>query len=290
MGDTSVLGRSDGVAGSEQLFHQIECHATSEIGTARPVNQDQYLLAPLTPSSPETDPAYLFAVADGLGGAPAGDRASLIATRTLFRTLREPWTDPGDTLKRAVLRCQHEIDAHGERHPERAGMATTLTAALVLWPKVYIVHVGDSRCYALRPSRAERITVDHSIAQRMAGIGVISQDQVPRSRWKNVLSNVIGRHAGAVHDDASVGRRPPAGDRRRDRSAERRRPLGADARAGLGGSRLRPADPDGRGARRQGRPDRRLRALRPLAGLEEAPRNPARPLREVFTFWPGQKR
>jgi PPM family protein phosphatase len=198
MGDTSVLGRSDGVAGSEQLFHQIECHATSEIGTARPVNQDQYLLAPLTPSSPETDPAYLFAVADGLGGAPAGDRASLIATRTLFRTLREPWTDPGDTLKRAVLRCQHEIDAHGERHPERAGMATTLTAALVLWPKVYIVHVGDSRCYALRPSRAERITVDHSIAQRMAGIGVISQDQVPRSRWKNVLSNVIGGKSSDV--------------------------------------------------------------------------------------------
>jgi PPM family protein phosphatase len=178
--------------GTENLFHQIECHAASEIGAARPVNEDQYLLVPLTPSTPGADPAYLFAVADGLGGAPAGDRASLIATRTLFRALREPWSDPGEALKKAVLRCQSEIDAHAERHPERAGMATTLTAALVLWPTVFIVHVGDSRCYALRPSRADRITVDHTIAQRMAGIGVIRPENVRGSPWRNVLSNVIG--------------------------------------------------------------------------------------------------
>ncbi|HEX7901841.1 MAG TPA: protein phosphatase 2C domain-containing protein [Planctomycetota bacterium] len=194
MPDTRTAGRAkrgrDG--GSEGLFHQIECHATSEMGAARPVNEDQYLLVPLTPSTPGAEPAYLFAVADGLGGAPAGDRASLIATRTLFKALREPWSDPGEALKAAVLRCQSEIDAHAERHPERHGMATTLTAALVLWPRVYIVHVGDSRCYALRPSGAERVTSDQTIAERMARIGVIRPEQVASSRWKNVLANVIG--------------------------------------------------------------------------------------------------
>ena len=178
--------------GAEELFRQIECHATSETGTGRRTNEDQYLLAPLTPSTSDADPAYLFAVADGLGGAPAGARASSIATRTLLRALREPWADPREALTSAVLRCQREIDAHTERHPERAGMATTLTAALVLWPKVVIVHVGDSRCYALRPSHADRVTGDQTIAERMARIGVIRPDQVASSRWKNVLANVIG--------------------------------------------------------------------------------------------------
>jgi protein phosphatase len=186
--DTRVAPRPS--SGSENLFRRIDCFAASETGAARPLNEDQYVLAPLT--KPDADPAYLFAVADGLGGAPDGDRASLIASQALFRRMRRPWTDPREALKEGVLAAQREIELDVERHPERLGMGTTLTAALVLWPRVYVVHVGDSRCYALRRSRAERITVDHTIAERMAGIGVIRPDKVAGSRWKNVLSNVVG--------------------------------------------------------------------------------------------------
>src|SRR6187549_1118973 len=90
----------------------LDCHGVSQIGKGRRVNQDDYLLTPLDlPSDFGQGPAFLLAVADGIGGGPAGDRASSSAIQTLHqfvrRTVAEPGLlqaiDPGELLRKAVL-------------------------------------------------------------------------------------------------------------------------------------------------------------------------------------------
>src|SRR5688572_24011054 len=116
----------------------LDCHGVSEMGRGRRVNQDDYLLAPLdVPSTTTAGPSFLFAVADGIGGGPAGERASAMAIQTLHefikKTASEPdlmrAIDPAELLRKGVLRCHDAILADVEAHPELFGMGTTLTAA-----------------------------------------------------------------------------------------------------------------------------------------------------------------
>ncbi len=181
----------------EELARRIDCFGLSEKGSHRDRNEDDFLICPfLRPEgSGSREPAYLFAVADGLGGAPAGEQASSIALHALQEAARklveEPSAaDPGEILKDAVLQGQREMEANLRRHPERTGMGTTLTAALVIWPKLHIVHVGDSRCYVAHRSTLEQITVDHTVGHQLAELGM----KIPEaaSRWKNTLWNVVG--------------------------------------------------------------------------------------------------
>jgi len=188
----------------------LDCHGVSVAGAAHSVNQDDYLLAPLgvvtTPEAPDGTPCFLFAVADGIGGGPAGDRASSLAIQTLHefirRTASQPdlmkQLDPVDLLRKGVLRCHEAILADVEAHPELFGMGTTLTAALVIWPTAWVVHAGDSRCYRLRGSRLERLTLDHTMVQRMSDDGLLTPEAARRSRWRHALWNHLGKRSGPV--------------------------------------------------------------------------------------------
>ncbi len=188
----------------------LDCHGVSVAGTAHSVNQDDYLLAPLgvvnTPQAPDGTPGFLFAVADGIGGGPAGDRASSLAIQTLHEFIRKSASqpdvmrtvDPVDLLRRGVLRCHEAILEDVEAHPELFGMGTTLTAALVLWPTAWVVHAGDSRCYRLRGPRLERLTLDHTMVQRMTDEGLLSPEAARRSRWRHALWNHLGKRSGPV--------------------------------------------------------------------------------------------
>jgi protein phosphatase len=71
-------------------------------------------------------------------------------------------------------------------------MGTTLTMAYVVWPRLFIVHVGDSRCYLLRRSELKQLTEDHTVAQQYVESGVLAADEAETSRWSNVLWNVVG--------------------------------------------------------------------------------------------------
>jgi len=181
----------------------LDCHGVSVVGKGRRVNQDDYLLAPLPTQG---GPAFLFAVADGIGGGPAGDRASGMAIQGLHefvrKTAAEPdlmrAIDPGELLRRGVLRCHEQILADVESHPELFGMGTTLTAALVLWPRVWIVNAGDSRCYRLRDARLERLTFDHTLVQKLTDEGILTPETARRSRWRHALWNHLGKSSAAV--------------------------------------------------------------------------------------------
>jgi protein phosphatase len=185
----------------------LDCHGMSVIGKGRRINQDDYLLAPLdVPPETAQAPAVLFAVADGIGGGPAGDRASTMAIQTLLefvrRTAREPGLlqtiDPGELLRKGVLRSHEEILADVDAHPELFGMGTTLTAALVLWPRAWVVNAGDSRCYRLRDSRLERLTFDHTLVQKLTDEGILTPETARKSRWRHALWNHLGKSSSPL--------------------------------------------------------------------------------------------
>jgi len=192
----------EGAGGEAHRGVPLDCHGVSVAGKGRGVNQDDYLLAPLDPSSPSADgPAFLFVVADGIGGGPAGDRASAMAVQSLHefvrKTAAEPdlmrAIDPGELLRKGVLRCHEEILADVDAHSELFGMGTTLTAALVIWPRVWVINAGDSRCYRLRDSRLERLTLDHTLVQKLTDEGILTPETARRSRWRHALWNHLGK-------------------------------------------------------------------------------------------------
>lgn len=204
----------------EDFAHRVDCHGASMVGSKRAVNQDDFLITPLTAAADagreavlRWGPPLLFVVADGVGGAPAGERASSLAIRAVHRALTDrtgsfrlqdvDGIPPGELLKEAVSRGQEAIQAEIERDSGRSGMGTTLTAALILWPKAHVVHVGDSRCYLVRRTSLEQLTVDHTIAQQLSDCGLQVQEARRPGRWRNVLWNVIGGRTSEVHPQVS---------------------------------------------------------------------------------------
>jgi serine/threonine protein phosphatase PrpC len=175
---------------------ELDCRAFTQKGSARAINEDHFLMCSVAPWRAEGDPAGLFlAVADGLGGELAGEWASRIAIESTARSLRDgtgPGADPREVLQAAALRAHEDILSDEKLRPERAGMATTFTAALVLWPSVTVLHVGDSRCYLLREGRAERLTVDHTYAEELRQYGILTAEAARTSRLRSILWNHLG--------------------------------------------------------------------------------------------------
>ena len=189
-------------------------------GRVRTSNEDQFLIAEPAKSmlvhqtSLAIDdstrlagrrPGYLFLVADGLGGAPEGARASRLAVDQVIRSVlgTMPWffriedheEDLEGELKKILEKCQLKLQADAEENPSREGMGTALTMAYVSWPRLYVVHVGDARCYLLRAGRLDQITEDHTVQAPPDGQ---SPDPV---NVRKVLWNVIGGETQEVWPD-----------------------------------------------------------------------------------------
>jgi len=142
-------------------------------------------------------------VADGMGGHAAGKQASAIAVQALqhyvlntmpwfFRLEESRESDFQDEMKASLEACQQSIETAAAATPARRGMGTTLTMAYVLWPRLYVVHVGDSRCYLYRPPALEQITRDHTVAQQLVDRGRLPPADAPKSRWSHMLWNCLG--------------------------------------------------------------------------------------------------
>jgi protein phosphatase len=145
----------------------------------------------------------LLIVADGLGGHKAGEKASGIAVKTvvhyvlsvmpwLFRLNGEGDDDLKGELKGALERSQSAIRASAAADSRCTSMGTTLTMAYILWPRLYVVHVGDSRCYVLRQSKLEQITRDHTVGQQLVEAGVFQPEENSGPPMSNVLWNALG--------------------------------------------------------------------------------------------------
>lgn len=198
---------------------KLDCFGVTDVGRVRSVNEDQFLIADLNKSLlihqsslSHEDHTRLFGgsqgqlllVADGMGGHAEGKRASTIAVQSIshyvlntmhwfFKLEENREEDLEDELKESLRLCQRSIAQASEgRAQEFRRMGTTLTMAYVLWPRLYVVHAGDSRCSLFRDSRLEQITTDHTVAQQLVEQGALTAAEAEESRWSRVLWNCVG--------------------------------------------------------------------------------------------------
>src|SRR6478752_9464232 len=185
------------------MLARMDCHGITDPGLKRPTNQDHFLIADLNKSMKVQGTSLslddqarvyggsqgkLLIVADGMGGEAEGERACTIAVDQLttyvlnslswcFRLEQDSEQDFEDHLKEALESCQKSIHDVVATHPEMHSMGTTLTMVYIVWPRAFVVHVGDSRCYLLRKGELEQVTTDHTMATILAEGGKMSRDE-----------------------------------------------------------------------------------------------------------------
>ena len=196
----------------------IDVFGLTHVGKVRTENQDQFLIASLhktmavhSTSLPREElgalrspsRGYVFLVADGVGGVPGGQDASRTALRAVMDyVLRamdlyvqidaEVEAEFLRELQKSVERSHEAVLEAGASDEEKEGMATTLTMVCIRWPRGYLVHVGDSRCYRFRDGQLELLTKDQTMAQAMVDAGALSPDQAERSGLSHVLYSALG--------------------------------------------------------------------------------------------------
>lgn len=154
----------------------------SHTGRQRPANEDAlYARAPL------------FAVADGMGGAQAGEIASRIAVETLGAgDAAGGDASPEERLADLVRTANDRIHELSRADDQHAGMGTTMTAVLVGEEDITIAHVGDSRAYVLREGQLRRLTRDHSLVEEMLERGSITAEEANRHPQRSVITRAVG--------------------------------------------------------------------------------------------------
>ncbi|MGB7345404.1 MAG: protein phosphatase 2C domain-containing protein [Pirellulaceae bacterium] len=206
---------------SSDDFTVSSAFGATDVGRKRESNQDQFLIAKLNKSMlvsstslPMDTQSRLFGgeqgqlllVADGMGGHAAGEKASSIAVDQLIRQLLNSvhWFFQVDhdceedfihALKGLLQDAHRRILAESAANHSQQGMGTTLTMAHLMWPRMYVVHAGDSRCYLVRDGEARQLTTDHTLARQLVESGGLKPEEEATSRWSNVLWNVLGGRA-----------------------------------------------------------------------------------------------
>ncbi|MFN2570835.1 MAG: Stp1/IreP family PP2C-type Ser/Thr phosphatase [Gemmatimonadales bacterium] len=189
---------------------KVEVFGKTDLGRARDHNEDRFLVADLTRKSASLQPdvrqhdigprGTLLVVADGMGGAAAGEVASEMATDTIYAHLVKTWNAEDEVtpqrfayrLKEAVEVANASIHAHAKAHPEVRGMGTTTTAAGVLNDHLYLTQVGDSRAYLIRGGQAHQITKDQSLMQRLVEAGELTEEEAAHSERRNIILQALG--------------------------------------------------------------------------------------------------
>ncbi len=214
---TTQAGVAPAGTGRRPREDEIDAHGVTHPGKVRRDNQDHYLLCSLRrqvavrgSSIPQADTllgtenerlASMAMVADGVGGAAKGETASRVAltgiARYVSRSLRcyyrsEEEEDFSEALRQGARECHEELRRMAEEESEQRGMATTLTLYLGVWPRAYLLQLGDSRCYLLRDGELSQITRDQTMAQEMVDLGVMKPEQVAGTRLEHTLTSSIG--------------------------------------------------------------------------------------------------
>jgi serine/threonine protein phosphatase PrpC len=194
---------------------RIDAFGLSHAGKVRPANEDHFAIMTLQKSvqlrgtnlqdtsildrlrRPEV---HLLIVADGVGGAAGGKIASGVAVRAVVEYLAEAVGCVQDFdvdreqafldhLSRAVERGHERLK---EMFKTQGGPATTLTMVTLLWPRAYVVHVGDSRGYYLRNGRLRQFTRDQTMGDYLVDIGAVTEQHAQKAGLYNVLSSAVG--------------------------------------------------------------------------------------------------
>ena len=210
--------------------YEFDVFGKTDIGRVRELNEDQFLVFEMTKETKvlscsfeidESEDALngskglIMVVADGVSGSAAGERASQLAAAEIHRHLRgnmswimglhhENVDELLNALKTAVSKCELAVEMEAQLIPEEQGMGTTLTLAYLIWPSMYVVHVGDSRCYICRNSKMLQVTRDHTYAQALLEAGELKPHEAKTSQYRNVLVNSIGKGMEYLHPEVYV--------------------------------------------------------------------------------------
>ena len=219
MADPSSVTAPDArEAGARPRDDELDLFGLTHQGHVREENEDQFLLCTVHPqvrvhgtSLPALDEltqvgerlATIMLVADGVGGSAAGSRASRLATEavtryvaTSLRCYQTASTEGHDefesTLRAAALDAHATVRNEANDRPDERGMATTLSLGIVVWPWLYVVQVGDSRCYLYQDGALRQITRDQTFAEEMVERGVFTREDADASPLAHVLSSALG--------------------------------------------------------------------------------------------------
>ena len=169
--------------------------ATTDPGRRRRQNEDAYVCEP-----------PLFAVADGIGGAQAGEVASSLAAAAL----RDETVDGGgrERVEALIQEANRRVYLRQTHDATVSGMGTTMTAALVEDGKVWIGHVGDSRAYLVRDEQLQQLTDDHSLVAELVRTGKLSPEEADSHPQRSVVTRALGTDPTVDVDTFSVEARP----------------------------------------------------------------------------------
>ena len=147
--------------------------------------------------------APLFAVADGMGGAQAGEVASHLAVEVLEQGLPEGAGSIEERLRARVSEANVRIMESAQADDARAGMGTTLTVAYVGEDDLTVAHVGDSRLYRLRDGTFERLTDDHSLVEELVRQGKLTPEEADEHPQRSIITRALGAEEGVEADSAT---------------------------------------------------------------------------------------
>jgi protein phosphatase len=161
--------------------------AASDRGRKRPSNEDAFGYS--------VD-AGVYVVCDGMGGAAAGEIASTLAVDEILRQLLQRSGTEETSLpaaaERAISAANEAIFTRAQRNHRLSGMGTTLVVLATEERRVWVLNIGDSRCYRLRNCQLEQLTQDHSLVEEQVRMGRMTQLEALRSPLRNVITRALG--------------------------------------------------------------------------------------------------
>jgi protein phosphatase len=189
---------------------RVSVFGKTDLGLTREHNEDTFLVADLSSGNANLQPdvrshevgprGSLFMVADGMGGAAAGEVASAMAADSIYRHLSTAWAEDTEVsaarfayrMKEAVELANQQIYAYAREHPDVRGMGTTVTAAGIFGDELYLTQIGDSRGYLIRNGEAFQLTRDQSLTQRLVDAGELTEEEAEQSERRNIILQALG--------------------------------------------------------------------------------------------------
>jgi PPM family protein phosphatase len=169
--------------------------AVSDRGRKRPSNEDAYGFSV---------EAGVYVVCDGMGGAAAGEIASTIAVDEMLRLLTHLGPERAgplpDAAQNAIYAANEAIFSRAQRNHRLSGMGTTLVALATHEHHIWVLNIGDSRCYRFRHGRLEQLTHDHSLVEEQVRLGRMTPREALHSPLKNVITRALGTQSHVTPD------------------------------------------------------------------------------------------
>lgn len=168
--------------------------AVTDRGRKRPSNEDAFGF------SVEHG---VYVVCDGMGGAAAGEIASSIAVDEVLNRLSSDNRSDAplpQLAEEAIFAANEAIFSRAQRNYKLSGMGTTLVALVVEEQNVWVLNIGDSRCYRLRGGQLEQLTLDHSLVEEQVRLGRMSRAEALRSPMRNMITRALGTQVRVTPD------------------------------------------------------------------------------------------